>query len=382
MPLSTDHPSQTATQANNAMLAISLELSRSTWLVTALLPGREKMSQHSVKGGDGPALIALIERLKAKAAAPGVAVRVITIQEAGLDGFWIHRLLEAAGIESHVVDAASIAAPRRRRRAKTDGIDGETLLRVLLAWLRREPRVCSMVRPPSPEEEDRRRLSRERGALIGERIREVNRVRGLLAGQGVRGYDPVRRDRRARLEALKTGDGRELPRHLKAELVRLLDRIELLVRQIRDVEAERDALMQRQPDPTGPLLTRLKGIGAEFATVLQLECFFRTFANRRQIAAYAGLAATPWRSGAIQREHGVGATGNPRLRTMMVELAWLWLRYQPGSALSQWFHKRVGDAQGRGKRTAIVAMARKLLVALWQFATLGIVPEGAEMKAA
>ena len=382
MPFSADHPSQTATQRDAATIAISLELSRSTWLVTALLPGSEKMSQYSVKGGDGAALLALTERLKAKAAKPGDVVRVIAIQEAGLDGFWIHRLLEAAGIESHVVDAASIAAPRRRRRAKTDGIDGETLLRVLLAWLRREPRVCSMVRPPSPEAEDRRRLSRERDALVAERIRQVNRVRGLLASQGIRGYDPVRRNRRERLETLQTGDGRALPRHVKAEIVRSLDRIEVLLRQIREVEAERDELMRTQADPTGPLLARLKGIGVEIATVLQLECFFRAFANRRQVAAYAGLAATPCSRWIEPLRHGVGAAGNPRVRKIMVELAWLWLRYQPGSALSQWFRKRVGDQKGRVRRTAIVAMARKLLVALWQFATLGVVPEGAEMKAA
>jgi transposase len=377
----TDHGSETAIRLDHSTIFVSLELSRSTWLVTALLPGSEKMSQYSVKGGDGPALITLIDRLKAKAgAANATDIGVVTIQEAGLDGFWIHRLLNSAGIESHVVDAGSIAAPRRRRRAKTDGIDGETLLRVLLAWRRGEPRVCSMVAPPSPEAEDRRRLSRERHTLLAERIRQTNRVRGLLANQGIRDYDPLRRDRRKRLEALRTGDGRELPPHLKAEIIRSLGRIELLMEQIREVETERDELMQTQPDPTAPLLTRLKGIGPEVATVLQLECFFRSFANRRKIAAYAGLAATPWRSGSIQREHGVGEAGNPRLRKIMVELAWLWLRYQPGSALSRWFHERVGDARGRVRRTAIIAVARKLLVALWQFVTLGIVPDGAEFK--
>jgi len=384
MPLSTDHDrSQTAALTDVATIAISLELSRSTWLVTALLPGSEKMSQYKVKGGDAAALIALIERLKAKVVTSGAAdVHVIAIQEAGLDGFWIHRLLQETGGESHVVDASSIAAPRRRRRAKTDGIDGETLLRVLLAWRRGEPRVCSMVAVPSPEAEDRRRLSREHDTLVAERTRQTNRIRGWLASQGIRDYDPLRRNRRERLETLKTGDGRALPVHLKAEITRSLERIELLLRQIREVKAERERLMQTQADPTAPLLARLKGIGAGFASVLQLECFFRTFANRRQIAAYAGLAATPWRSGSIQREHGVGAAGNARLRKTMVELAWLWLRHQPGSALSRWFHQRVGEAKGRGKRTAIVAMARKLLIALWRFATLGVVPDGAELKMA
>ena len=205
------------------------------------------MSRHSVTAGDVAGLLALFAELGRKAEArTGQSYPIITIQEAGLDGFWLHRVLQQNGIESHVVDPASIAVPRRRKRAKTDKIDGETLLRTLLAYKRGEPRVCAMVVAPSPEEEDRRRLCRERQALIAERIRHVNRIKGLLFAQGISDYKPLRRDRRARLEALRTGDGRELPSHLKAQIGRELDLIELLLKQIKSVEAERDACSRRR----------------------------------------------------------------------------------------------------------------------------------------
>jgi transposase len=365
-----------------------LELSRLSWLVTSLSPGKgEKMSRHSVPAGDVAGLLKLFAELKRKAQArTGENYPIITIQEAGLDGFWIHRVLQQEGIESHVVDPASIATPRRQRRAKTDRLDGETLLRTLLACKRGEPRVCAMVVAPSPEEEDRRRLSRERRALIAERITHVNRIKGLLFAQGVSDYAPLRRDRRARLEALRTGDGRVLPSHLKAQISRELDRLELLLDQIKAVEAEQDALLagtgkdageKAVPAPVTMLLA-LKGMGPNFAAVLWSEGFYRQFANRRQLAAYAGLAATPWRSGGIQREQGVSKAGNPRLRTTMIQLAWLWLRHQGQSALARWFEAH----SKRGRKSAIVALARKLLVALWKYVSAGVVIEGAEMKSA
>jgi transposase len=197
---------------------VSLELSRSKWLITSLSPGRgEKMSKHMVVGSDVTAMLACFAELKRKAQArTGRSFPIIVIQEAGLDGFWIHRVLQTEGIESHVVDPASIAVSRRRRRAKTDKIDGEALILALLAYKRGEPRVCKMVRAPTPEEEDLRRISRERKALINERIRHVNRIKGLLFGQGISGYEPLCRDRRKELEKLRTGDGRPLSPHLKA----------------------------------------------------------------------------------------------------------------------------------------------------------------------
>ena len=362
-------PAQAAKDVKLAVVFVSLELSRSTWLITSLSPGGgEKMSKHSVCGGDAAGLLDLLARLQARTRArTGKTFPIIVIQEAGLDGFWVHRVLEREGIESHVVDAASVLTSRRRRRAKTDRIDGETLLRTLLAHKRGEPRVCSMVRAPSPEDEDRRRICRERKTLIAERVRHVNRIKGLLFAQGIPGYEPLRRDRRRRLEELTTGDGRSLPVHLKAQIGRELDRLELLLGQLDAVEAERDALLApadvAAPAPAAAL-AGLRGIGPEFAAVLWSECFFRPFGNRRQVAAYAGLAPTPWQSGSVRHEQGVSKSGNPRLRTTMVQLAWLWLRNQPASALSLWFRERAKRDGGRGKKATIVALARKLLVAL------------------
>lgn len=376
----------TAARIDSITLFASLELSKSRWLVTINGPGSEKFSKHVVEGGDGAGLLDLLARSRAKAEQrSGAPVVVMVIQEAGLDGFWIHRLLGANGIESHVVDAASIAVDRRHRRAKTDAIDGETLLRALMAWARGERRVCSMVRVPSPEEEDRRRLTRERGTLLKERIQHTNRIKGLLSGQGIRDYNPLRRDRFERLEALRTGGGRELPPKLKAEIRRELDRIALAATQLAAVERARDALIRTDAEERhnpAALLLKFKGIGPEFASLLWLEALFRSFGNRRQVAAYAGLAPSPWQSGGIDRDRGISKSGNRRLRKTMIELAWFWLRHQPDSALSQWFHARVGAGKGRVRRIAIVALARKLLVALWRYVTHGVVPEGAVFQAA
>jgi len=388
MQVKADRPeAPSAIRSDLGAIFVSLELSRSIWLITSLSPGAgEKMSKHSVPAGDIGALLARFSEMKQKAfARTGNSFPIIVIQEAGLDGFWIHRVLQKEGIESHVVDPASIATSRRRRRPKTDRIDGEALLRALLAYKRGEPRVCAMVKAPTPEEEDRRRLCRERKVLTTERVQHVNRIKGLLFCQGVSGYEPLRRNRRQRLDELKTGDGRLLPDHLKAQISRELDRLELLLEQIKAVEAERNALfaVAKAAAPTAApvaMLLDLKGIGPEFAAVLWMEAFFRSFANRKQIAAYAGLAPTPWQSGSIDREQGVSKAGNPRLRTTLIQLAWLWLRHQPQSALAIWFKERVMCNGGRFKKTIIVALARKLLVALWKYVTAGVVIEGAVMK--
>ena len=365
---------------------VSLELSRSKWLITSLSPGRgEKMSKHMVVGSDVAAMLACFAELKRKAQArTGRNFAIIIIQEAGLDGFWIHRVLQTEGIESHVVDPASIAVSRRRRRAKTDKIDGEALVLALLAYKRGEPRVCKMVRAPTPGEEDLRRISRERKALINERIRHINRIKGLLFGQGISGYEPLRRDRRKELEKLRTGDGRPLSPRLKAQLSRELDRIELLLKQINDVEDAREAMFvaAQVSTPTPGLLLKLKGIGPEFAAVLWTEGLSRHFDNRRQVAAYAGLAPTPWQSGKVDHELGVSKSGNPRLRTTLIQVAWLWVRHQSGSALTIWFKERVKHNGGRLKKQTIVALARKLLVAIWKHVNAGVVIEGAALKTA
>lgn len=380
---------QDAIRVDLGAIFVSMELSVSKWLITSLSPGGgEKMSVHMVTGGDVSGLLARFAQLQEKAEArTGRRYRPIVIQEAGLDGFWIHRFLESEGIESHVVDPASIATPRRRRRAKTDRIDGETLVRTLLAYKRGEPRVCAMVRPPSPQEEDRRRVCRERKALVVERTRHVNRIKGLLFSQGIRGFEPMRRNSRARLDALRTGDGRSLPDRLRVQVLRELDRLDLVKFQIAAVEAERNAMTAPLSHPadapaSAATLVRLKGVGPEFAVVLGSEGLYRAFDNRRQLAAYCGLAATPWRSGKIDHEQGISKAGNPHLRTTMIQLAWLWLRHQPDSELSRWFHARVQQAGGRQRKTLIVALARKLLVALWKYVNTGLVPEGAVLKGA
>lgn len=366
----------------------SMELSRSTWLITSISPGSSKMSKHTMPAGDVPELMSLMQRVGQKAQQrTGRAYPMIVIQEAGLDGFWIHRMLEGEGIESHVVDPASIATSRRRRRAKTDRLDGETLLRTLLAFKRGDPRVCAMVVPPSPEEEDRRRNSRERRAVIVERVKIVNRIKGLLFCQGITGFEPLKRDRRAKFDELTTGDGRPLLPHLKAEIGRMLDRIELILQQMKAIEQTRDTLVAAVPEEHAmPVqaanLMALKGVGPDFAEVLWSEGLFRHFDNRRQLASYAGLTPTPWQSGSVSREQGVSRSGNPRIRTVMVQLSWFWLLHQPQSALAQWFQERVRLDGGRRRKPAIIALARKLLIALWKFVRHGVVIEGATMKAA
>lgn len=364
---------------------VSLELSRSSWLITSLSPGAgEKMSRHSVEAGDIAALLERFAILRGRAQQRTKRDHpIVTILEAGLDGFWIHRVLVAQGVESHVVDAASIATSRRKRRVKTDRVDGESLVRALLAYKRGEPRVCAMVRVPSPEDEDRRRIGRERKILMSERIQHSNRIKGLLFSQGITEYQPTGRGRRTQLDTLMTGDGRLLPDHMKRQIVRELDRLEQILAQLKAIDAERDAMLAadgEQATSVVRMLTNVVGVGPEFASVLWSEGLFRHFDNRRQVAAYAGLAPTPWQSGSVAREQGVSKSGNSRLRSTLIQLAWLWIRHQPGSELTLWFRERVERNGGRMKKTMIVALARKLLVALWKYATAGVIIEGATVR--
>jgi transposase len=393
--MSLDPNEPAAIQTHIGAIFISLELSRSKWLITSLVPGGgQKMSKPSVEAGDLAGLLARFWAIRDKVSArTGNSYPIIVIQEAGLDGFWIHRALEKEGIESHVVDAASITVSRRRRRAKTDKIDGEGQLRTLLAFKRGEPRVCSMVRVPTPQDEDRRRICRERKTLLAERIRHVNRIKGLLFSQGIGDYEPLRRDRRRALEAVRTGDGRALGANMKAQIGRELDRLELLLDQIAAVEAERDALLARQAEAETEaargaqgapariqMLMNLKSLGPDTVAMLWTEAFCRSFDNRRQLAAFVGLAGTPWKSGSIDHEQGVSKGGNHRLRTAMIQLAWLWPRHQPGSALARWFRERTKGASKLQKKKMVVALARKLLVALWRYVDAGVVIEGAVLK--
>ena len=376
---------QTATRGNDAAILVSVELSISSWLATALVPGIDKMSRYPVAAGDWQKLLALFERLQTKAERRlGRRPEIICIQEAGLDGFWLHRRLEDNGIRSQVVDAASIPTARRKRRAKTDRIDGETLIRALAAWRRGERTACSMVVPPSRGDEDRRRLVREREILVKERTATSNRICGLLQAQGIYGFKPQLKRSRAELVRLQTGDGHALPACLMAELNRAFDRLQLIQQQIAEAEAARDALLEQAAatrNSVPSLLLPLVSVGPGVCGVVWLEGLFRSFANRRKVASYAGLAATPWRSGSIDNEQGISKAGNPRLRRMLIQLAWLWLKHQRDSALSRWYRQRVGaKPSGRTKRIFIVALARKLLIALWRYVTQGVVPEGAVLK--
>lgn len=365
---------------------VSIELSRSTWLITSLSPGGgEKMSRHAVDAGNIAGLLERFAALRTKAEQrTGHAYPIVSIYEAGLDGFWIHRVLVSEGVESHIVDAASIAASRRKRRVKTDRVDGETLVRTLLAYKRGEPRVCAMLRVPTPEDEDRRRIGRERKILMSERIKHSNRIKGLLFSQGITTFSPLRRDRRDVLDTLVTGDGRQLPDHMKRQILREIGRLEQIIDQLVIVDGERDAMLAEaatQDNSVVRMLTNVVGVGPEFASVLWCEGLFRHFDNRRQVAAYAGLAPTPWQSGSVSREQGVSKSGNGRLRSTLIQLAWLWIRHQPGSDLTRWFRDRVERNGGRMKKTMITALARKLLVALWKYATAGVVIEGATVRA-
>jgi transposase len=306
---------------------------------------------------------------------------VVSCYEAGYDGFWLHRLLEAAGITNFVFDAASIAVEQRSRRSKTDRIDGELLLRTLMAYLRGEPRVVRIVRVPSEEQEDARRASRERDRLVEEQTAHTNRIKALLRLVGMAVGNPRRRDWLAWLERQRDWQGQPVPPHLLAEVRREHARLMLVREQLAALEPAQAHAVPAPIAERQDLLQRLKALGPAFAGTLVSELFYKDFRNRREVASYSGLAPSPWRSGSIDREQGISKAGNRRARQKAIELAWLWLRHQPDSALSRWFRTRTANTGKRAKRIAIVALARKLIVALWRYLTTGLVPEQATMKA-
>ncbi len=367
-------------------IRIAIELSVSSWLVAARLPGAEKSRLHRIDGGDTTALLALIVKLRSRTSAKlGQTVDVACCFEAGRDGFWLHRWLTAHDVVAYVLEPTSILVNRRARRAKTDRLDAEGMLRVLATWLGGDRQVCSMVRVPTPEEEDAKRPHREREHLVQERLRIENRIEALLFTQGIRGRPSLRSWERD-MAGLRTGDGRALPSLMQAELNRLRRRLVLTLELIREMEAERAEAQAATIEDTVTrkitALQRIRGIGANFSTVLVREVLYRSFANRRQLASYVGIAPMPYQSGGMDRDRSISRAGNPRARTTLIQLAWLWLRYQPGSALAAWFRKRAGTLQGRTRRIAIVAMARRLLIALWRYVETGVMPDGVEIRAA
>jgi transposase len=343
----------------NSTIIGALELSEKKWVLAVQLPGVSRHSRHVLEAcGEG--LASFVERLKARCAAAGRKIaRVILTHEAGRDGFWLARFLARRGIEVHVIQPSSLPVDRRARRAKTDIIDVEMLLRTY----------------------------REREDLTGERRSIVNKIDGILATLGVKGYKALRRDRREQLTAARQPDGDPIPQKARARIERLLDRLDLVLKLIEQVESARDAVLKKdapadEAERMIRSLTELRSIGPDFATLLVREAFVRQFRNRRALGGYVGLGGTPFSSGGSEREQGIGKDGNRRVRAAMVELAWTWLRWQPDSALSVWFRARVGAMGGRIKKIMIVALARKLLVALWRYVKDGVIPDGARMKAA
>ena len=375
-----------ATHGETVRCLFAIELSKQSWVIGFNTPLSEKISRRTLSGCDWKGLLELIEDVRARVSREmGRAVAMMSCYEAGYDGFWLHRQLEAHGVRNYVIDPASLQVDRRARRVKTDRIDAERLLRSLMAYLRGEPKVWSVVRVPSVAEEDARRLHRERDRLVLERVQHVNRIKGLCALHGIYDYHPLRPQATARLEQLRTAQGGELPPRLKSEIKRELHRLELVVEMIATLEAQRDAIVEDEASTHLNAekirnLHKLKAIGPEFAAVLVGEIFHRSFDNRRQLASYVGVTPSPFQSGSMAHEGGISKAGNRKGRTTGIELAWLWLRYQPDSDLSIWFRARVGIMKGRIRRIAIVALARKLLVALWRYLETGLVPRGAVLK--
>ncbi|MFC7737336.1 IS110 family transposase [Roseomonas sp. GCM10028921] len=366
-------------------LVLAIELSNKSWVLSAQVPGLPRVKAKRTIDPTAEALLAAIQGYRERARGAGRNVeRVVATYEASWSGFWLARWLAMHGIETHVIQPSSVPVDRRARRAKSDGIDAELLLRTLLAWLRGEPRVCSMVPIPDEDDEDARRCTRERAELVAERVALVNRIGAVLATLGVGDYDPLLRNCRQRLEQLRTALGTALPPHARAKISRMLDRLDLVRTQITELEQQRDAVLAEETpgraDAMIQQLAKLRGIGVQSATVLVREAFVREFANGKALGSYAGLTATPYSSSGTEREQGISKAGNRRLRTVMIELAWLWQRYQPGSAQVRWFRERVGGTGSRMRKVMVVAMARKLLIALWRFATQGVVPDGVAMK--
>jgi transposase len=385
-PTPVPQPSYSAADFDRALI-LALEVSEKSWVIAAHVPGLQGSKPRRTLAPTAEALLEAVETLRARAARAGRSVdRVVLVYEAGYSGFWLARWLARHGVDSFVIQPSSVPVDRRARRAKSDGIDAELLLRTLLAWLRGEPRVCSMVPIPTEADEDARRGVRERQDLLGERVALVNGIAAILATLGARDYDPLRRDRRARLEGVRTALGDPLPPQARARIGRMLGRLELVLTQITALERQRDAVLEEaapgEAERMIQQLVRLRGIGVQSATLLVREAFVRPFANGKALGAYAGLSPTPYNSGGTEREQGIGRSGNARLRTVLVELAWIWQRYQPGSAVVGWFRDRLGGAARRLRKVMVVALARKLLIALWRFATQGVLPEGAALTPA
>ncbi len=374
-----------ALEQDSTLIAV-IEMSQSSWLVAGIVPGIERQPLKKLDAGEA-ALLGRLQRWRDEAVQAGRAIsRIAVAFEAGRDGFWLARWLRRKGIEAHVIHPTSIPVSREHRRAKTDRLDTNLLKRAFLGWLRGEPGHCSMAAIPSLAEEDARRPNRERESLVGERTRIVNRMKATLARLGIRGFKPTLRKASERLAALRLPDGEPLPPNTLAELGRDMARLRLVREQIGEIEAARAARLEQAPAEAPHamvrLLARVLGIGRETADMLVNEVLLRNLRDRRAVARYAGLTGAPDESGARRREKGLARAGNPRVRRGMIQLAWRFLRFQRDSALARWYRARTEDAPRGARKTMIVALARKLLIALWRLATAGEMPEGLVMRPA
>jgi transposase len=383
-PLNDLSRSLTTLDANHTLIAV-IEMGQQSWLVAGIVPGVERQPLKKLDS-DENALLKLLDRWRMEAEKAGHNIKRITVAfEAGRDGFWLARWLSARGIEAHVIHASSVAVSREHRRAKTDRLDTELLKRAFLGWLRGERDHCKTVAIPTIKDEDAKRPNRERDSLVGEQTRILNRMKAALARLGIRNFNPKLKKAVERLAGLRTPEGEPIPPNTLAELHRDMERRRLVIDQIRQIENARLQRLAQAPSD-GPhamvrLLARVIGISIETADMLVQEVLSRNLRDRRAVARYAGLTGSPDESGSKRREKGLARAGNARVRRGMIQLAWRFLMFQKESALAQWYRARTENARG-SRKTMIVALARKLLIALWHFVRDGVVPEGVALRPA
>lgn len=369
-----------------ATLVAVIEMGQASWLVAGLVPGVERQPLKKLPV-DQHGLLQLLHRWRVEAERNGRLIqRIVVAFEAGRDGFWLARWLRAHNVEAYVIHASSVPVSREHHRAKTDRLDTELLKRAFLGWLRGEPNHCSMAAIPSQDDEDARRPSREREALVSECTRIVNRIKSNLARLGIRGFKVTLRRVADRLEILRTPEGTAVPVNTMAEMKRAFARLESLKQQIKEIETVRVTHLEQTSDTDRGTMVRqliqVVGIGVESADMLVQEVFLRPLRDRKAVARYAGLTGAPDESGQKRRERGLAKGGNARVRRAMIQLAWGHLVHQQNSPLAAWYRKRTADARGGTRKTMVVALARKLLIALWRLATSGVVPEGMALRAA
>ena len=386
MPKVDDLSHSLAALDQDSTLIAVIELSLKSWLVAGLVPGVERRPLKKLDA-EPEAVLRLLERWRAEALKAGRQIKRVAVAfEAGRDGFWLARWLRLRGIEAHVIHAASVAVSREHRRAKTDRLDTEQLLRAFLGWLRGEKRHCQMCRIPSLEDEDGRRPGREHEVLTREQTRLLSRIKATMSWLGIRGFKPKLRHAIERLAALRTPDGHAIPANTQAELRRDLERLSLLRQQLKEIDAERLARLKRTPSARPQaamlLLQRIIGLGLETADTLTHEALMRPLRDRRAVGRYGGITGAPDESGAKRREKGLARAGNARVRNTMIQLAWRWLKFQKDSALARWYQERTRNASKLVRKKMIVALARKLLIALWRYVTTGAVPEGVVLRPA